>query len=47
VLRFEEAVGPAVPAARGRRPEASARTVAALVLAGVAIAGIAWALLRS
>ena len=46
-LRFEEAVGPAVPAARGRRAEASTRTVAALVLAAAAVAGIAWALLRS
>ena len=48
VLRFEEAAGPAVPAARGgRRAGASARTVAAVVLAGAAVAGIAWALLRS
>jgi len=48
VLRFEEAAaGPAVPAARGRRADASTRTVAALVLAAAAVAGIAWALLRS
>jgi cytoskeletal protein RodZ len=47
VLRFEEARGPAAPAARERRAGASGRTVAALLLAAAAVAGIAWALLRA
>jgi cytoskeletal protein RodZ len=47
VLRFEEAAGPAAAAARGRRRAPSPRTVAALVLACAAAAGVLWALLRS
>jgi cytoskeletal protein RodZ len=47
VLRFEEAAGPAAAAARGRRRGPSLRTVAALVVACAAAAGVLWALLRS
>ncbi len=47
VLRFEEGVGPAAGATRRRRAGASAGTVAAVVLAFAAAAGVLWALLRS
>ena len=46
VLRFEEAAGPAAATARRRPGGAAPWVVAALALAGVAAAGVLWALLR-
>ncbi len=46
VLRYEEATATQVAAAARSAPGVPGRTVAAVVLAGAAIAAVAWALLR-
>lgn len=46
VLRFREAAGPAGTPGRERRGKPSPRVAVAVVLAGVALAAVAWALLR-
>lgn len=47
VLRYEEATATPVAAAAQRGSRVPGRTVAAVVLAGAALAAVAWALLRS
>lgn len=47
VLRYEEATATPAAAAARRAPGLPARTVGAVVLAGAALAALAWALLRS